>query len=171
MASIIALAFGAVTLLSGRAAYDESALPSKLPINLDGSYTAWVGRTADGAQFFSANAFVQAGATRRYFATFYLFDADGTLKSAKIDEIPEGTDKATAIAALEKVKALREQNLKALVEVGGAVKPGNIVVRPFEVLHDGISFGLIGATKPTRVVLQPGTMLTFRPPWDGSYGR
>jgi hypothetical protein len=127
----------------------------------------WIGKTASGDQFMVANAFIDSGTGRRYFTTFYLFDADGALTRSAINEIPEGTDKVTGMAALERVKALREQHLKEI----GPVKYSDIAVRPFQVLHQGTPFGLIPEQKNGRpqVVLQPGPVITFRAPWTGSY--
>ena len=178
MAALVCLSFGAVALLSSRRGVpDDGRLPEMIPINLDGSYMRWIGKTADGSQFLISNAFIQDGsgsaAGRRYFTTFYLFDADGTLKRSQIDEVGEGSDKGTALAALERVKTIREQHLASL----GRVKYGNISVRPFQLLHDRVAFGLIASEQPTKagrrswqVSLQPGSIVTFRPPWNGDYG-
>jgi hypothetical protein len=141
MASLVCLSFGAVALLSSRrVAPDDGRLPEMIPINLDGSYMRWIGKAADGSQFLISNAFIQepsasasGGVGRRYFTTFYLFDAEGVLKRSQIDEVGEGSDKATALAALEKVKTIREQHLASL----GRVKYGNISVRPFQVQREG----------------------------------
>jgi hypothetical protein len=177
MASLVCLSFGAVALLSSRrVAPDDGRRPETIPINLDGSYMRWIGKTADGSQFLISNAFIQeanSSAGRRYFTTFYLFDADGTLKRSQIDEIGEGSDKTTALAALEKVKTIREQHIAGL----GRLKYGPINVRPFEVQHKGAAFGLIASEQPDKagrpgwqVTLQPGPIVTFRPPWTGDYG-
>jgi hypothetical protein len=181
MASLVCLSFGAVALLSSRrVAPDDGRLPEMIPINLDGSYMRWIGKAADGSQFLISNAFIQepsasasGGVGRRYFTTFYLFDAEGVLKRSQIDEVGEGSDKATALAALEKVKTIREQHLASL----GRVKYGNISVRPFQVQREGAAFGLIANEKPNKsgrtgwqVTLQPGSIVTFRPPWNGDYG-
>jgi hypothetical protein len=177
MASLVCLSFGAVALLSSRrVAPDDGRRPELIPINLDGSYMRWIGKAADGAQFLISNAFIQeaSGSTgRRYFTTFYLFDADGTLKRSQIDEVGEGSDKTTALAALEKVKTIREQHIASL----GRVKYGNISVRPFQVQRDGVAFGLVASEQPNnagrlgwQVALQPGNIITFRPPWTGDYG-
>jgi hypothetical protein len=170
MAALVCLTFGVVALLSGRrppATVGSDGLPERLPISLDGSMMRWIGKTADGSQFMVSTAFIDSGSGRRYFTTFYLFDGDGALTRSVINEIPEGTDKVTGMAALEKVKALREQHLKDI----GPVKYGDIAVRPFQVLHQGTAFGLITEQKNGRpqVVLQPGPVITFRPPWNGSY--
>jgi hypothetical protein len=184
MASLVCLSFGAVALLSSRrVAPDDGRLPEMIPINLDGSYMRWIGKTADGSQFLFSNAFIQDGSSgsatasvngRRYFTTFYLFAADGTLQRSQIDEIGEGSDKTTALAALEKVKTIREKHIASL----GRVKYGPISVRPFQVQHQGVAFGLIGSERPGKsggpswqVTLQPGSIVTFRPPWNGDYGQ
>jgi hypothetical protein len=177
MAALVCLSFGAVALLSSRRiAPDDGRRPETIPINLDGSYMRWIGKAADGSQFLISNAFIQeasGSAGRRYFTTFYLFDADGSLKRSQIDEVGEGSDKTTALAALEKVKTIREQHIASL----GRVKYGNISVRPFEVQHQGVAFGLIASDPPNKagrtslqVALQPGNIVTFRPPWNGDYG-
>jgi hypothetical protein len=177
MASLVCLSFGAVALLSSRrVAPDDGRRPELIPINLDGSYMRWIGKAADGSQFLISNAFIQeanSSAGRRYFTTFYLFDADGTLKRWQIDEVGEGHDKATALVALEKVKAIREQHIATL----GRVKYGTISVRPFEVPHHGVAFGLVANEQHNKagrvgwqVTLQPGSIVTFRSPWTGDYG-
>jgi hypothetical protein len=182
MAALVCLSFGAVALLSSRrVAPDDGRLPELIPINLDGSYMRWIGKTAEGSQFLISNAFIQEPsasasggvAGRRYFTTFYLFDADGKLKRSQFDEVGDGSDKTTALAVLEKVKAIREKHLTSI----GPVKYGNINVRPFQVQRDGVAFGLIATERPNKtgrsgwqVILQPGGIVTFSPPWNGDYG-
>jgi hypothetical protein len=168
MAAVVCLSFGAVALLPSPPGASDAGLPEKLPINLDASYARWVGTTADGSQFLFSNASLTEGATRRYFTTFYMFDGNGRLIRSEIEEIREGTDKVTALAALEKVKALRERHLKEI----GPVRYANISVRPFQVSYAGTAFGLIAeeATgQPPQISLQPGRILTFRAPWNGKY--
>jgi hypothetical protein len=174
MAALVALSFGAVTVAQSlRSVADDGTLPEKIRINLDGSYARYVGTTATGQPFLITNAQLVEGARRRYFVTFYLFDPDGSLRRSQIDEVPEGFDKVTALASLEKVKLIRESHIASI----GPITYGNIAVRPFQVLHDGASFGLIAAQTTTKagqpswqVSLQPGAIVTFRAPWNGNYG-
>ena len=174
IAALIALSFGAVTLVqSWRTAPDDGLLPEKIRINLDGSYARYIGTNALGQQFLIANAQHVEGARRRYFVTLYLFDTDGALLRSQIDEVPEGSDKATALAGLEKVKAIRDRHIADI----GPVAYRNITVRPFQVLHEGVPFGLIAAPTPStvgplgwQISLQPGAIVTFRAPWTGRSG-
>jgi hypothetical protein len=176
MAALVALSYGGLALMQGRAvAVDDGRLPETIRINLDGSYARYVGKTADGSQFLMTNAFVKdldaTKAGRRYFTTFYLFDAAGRLIRSKIDDIPEGFDKTSALNALEKVKAIRERHLRDI----GPVKFGDISVRPFHVAHESVLFGLIpqevtlNGRRRWQVTLEPGRILTFSPPWLGDY--
>jgi hypothetical protein len=193
MAGVVGLCFGALTLTQSlksgtgsNSAAGDGGLPALIRINLDGSYARYVGKSANGGQFLISNARIDdrdpmGGPRRRYFVTFYQFDADGNFQRAQIDEVPEGLDKATALAALEKVKVLRDHHLKAI----GPVTFSSIAVSPFQVVHADTPFGLIAESvpgqqlsqqlgqplqaQPLQVVLQPGRIMTFRTPWNGDY--
>ena len=44
-----------------------------------------------------------------------------------------------------------------------------LVIAPFQVDHDGLSFGLIPDHQKETLTLEPGSMITFMEPWDGEY--
>lgn len=63
---------------------------------------------------------------------------------------------------------LAEEKLKAAVNILPNAKPGNIRVRPFEVLINGIRFGIIPREDGKCLEYQPYG-LAFFPPWNGIY--
>src|SRR5205823_3812544 len=127
-----------------------------------------VGWTTDGRQFFLMTPFEPAigGRAGTEFIALYLFNADGKLLEAKIDELGPR-------AALDRQQARRlyEQRLAEL----GEVRFFRIEVAPFSVKRFGTEFGLVlrapeegGA--PWAVAVQPGNYMAFFEPWDsGTY--
>jgi hypothetical protein len=66
----------------------KNELPTLIAINHDDYHASHVGRTADGRQFFVTTPFVGAtsGEASREFLAVHLFDAQGSLVEARIDE-------------------------------------------------------------------------------------
>src|SRR5436305_14148681 len=86
----------------------------------------FVGRTADGRQFFLTNPFVPAigGSAGREFLALYLFDKGGALVGARIEDLGprQGLDEGAARA-----------RQSAMLESLGPVKLGKIKVAPFRI--------------------------------------
>lgn len=149
------------------AAASYSPPPELIAINHDDYHAKYVGRTSDGRQFFLTNPFLPAlQDAGNEFLALYLFDENGNLLDAKIDEFgSRGT--MDDDAAWE----LRETRLTEL----GPVTFGRIQVKPFCIERFGTSFGLIAVsldddTGSWWVEVQPGNYMAFREPWDsGEY--
>jgi len=141
--------------------------PKKIRINHDDYHAEFVGRTSDKRQFFLTNPFVPARGDNpgREFLALYLFDTDGNLLEAKIDDLGtrEQLDENFA-------RSLRDTWLAEL----GKVSFRFIKVAPFRVEKFGVEFGLIPeapeeADDDWAVIVEPGNYMAFYPPWDGDY--
>ena len=142
--------------------------PELVAINHDDYHARYVGHMADGRQFFLTTPFVPAygGSAGCEFIVLYLFDEDGSLLDAVIDDL--GTratlDKAAA-------KSLHDQRLADL----GTVTYDRIEVQPFQIERSGTTFGLVlrepeDEDDPWAVEVQPGNYMAFFEPFDsGDY--
>lgn len=144
--------------------------PKLISLDHDDHCAKYVGRTKDGRQFFITNPFVPAEAvgtpTGREFLVLYLFDKNGTLLSATIDDLGPraGMDETAAVAR-------RAEMLASL----GEVTYRRIKVAPFKVERFGVEFGLIPQPPEEGVnnwcvIVEPGNYMCFWPPWTtGEY--
>jgi hypothetical protein len=144
---------------------DAAGLPARVRLEPDTFHVPHVGRTRDGRQFFLTTPFV---ADASDFLALYLFDPEGRLLDARIEDLgPREPGKPLAAD----VEEARYQKL--IEELGLRLEP--IDVAPFEVDRGGIEFGLIPQppepplTDHWTVEAHPGNYLSFYPPWDGSY--
>jgi len=140
--------------------------PAKIAIEPDGRIAEFLGRTADGRQFFLTTPFEPAtgpGAIDgREFVALYLFEDDGTLLEAQIDDFgPRATMDA------ERRRAVHDDRLRSL----GQVSIERIEVAPFAVKRFGTTFGLIPREPDFDAIeMMPGNYMCFFPPWDsGEY--
>lgn len=142
--------------------------PKLFAINHDDYHAEFVGRTKDGRQFFLTTPFEPAinGQAGREFLALFLFDANGKLLEAKIEDLgPRAT------MNLDNRVALRDQMLGEL----GKLSFERIEIAPFSVDRFGTSFGFILRAPEEdgdawAVELQPGDFMAFFPPWDsGEY--
>lgn len=141
--------------------------PAIIAIEHDDYHAKHVGWMGD-RQFILTNPFEPAigGKPGAEFIALYIFDTDGTLLEAKIDELgPRATlDK-------DKAKRLYEQRLKEL----GDVHFGRVNVAPFSIKRFGTEFGLVVREPDDEddiwaVEMQPGNYMAFFEPWDsGEY--
>lgn len=139
--------------------------PTFIAIDRDEAFAKYVGRTADRKQFFLTKPFVPAGPGQieHDYLALYLFDEDGVLLEAQIEDL----------GARDKVDVEQARTIRAMMlELLGKYKPGRIIVVPFRVERFGIEFGLIAQPPPTpsddwQVTVEPGRYMTFSPPWDG----
>jgi len=125
-------------------------IPDIIPIcRMEDLQTGFVGRCADGKQFFLNEAFVHRGPrtkdwqdSRHEYLVLYLFDSDGHF--IKHTYWHGGT---TAKCDQNQLKAKRDELLAEL----GDISFCDIAIRPFSVKIDNIPFGLI----PNIVTIQP----------------
>lgn len=127
-------------------------------------HVGWIG----DRQFILTTPFEPAigGKPGSEFIALYVFNTDGKLLEAKIDELGSRTtlDK-------DKAKRLYDQRLKEL----GDIHFGRVNVAPFSVKRFGTDFGLV-VREPEEeddlwaVEMQPGNYMAFFEPWDsGEY--
>ena len=148
----------------------DNAVPEKIPIAHDDHHARHVGKTRDGRQFFLTTPFCP-GETD--FIALYLFDDDGNLLEARIDELGRRGD--SRLPGNVKRHDASEQKLIAqrLAELG-EVSFETIEVKPFSIERRGVTFGLIlqepdDPDEPWSVIVEPGDYMAFYPPWDGDY--
>ena len=146
-----------------------SAAPTKVAIDHDDYHAAHVGKLVDGRQFFATTPFVPAiGGPGREFIAVYLFDRDGRLLEARIDDLGPRNG-----ADFKRSEALFNQRIGEL----GPLTYGRIEVAPFEVNRWGERFGLIPRAPENAsedaswwVEVLPGNYMAFHEPWDsGEY--
>ena len=142
--------------------------PNLVAIDHDDYHASHIGSLSDGRQFFLTTPFVPTmgpDAGREYLA-LYLFDNQGKLVEARIDDLGVRAD-----LDKERAQDLLEQRLAEL----GPIEYGRIEVEPFEVERFGIKFGLITRVPEDEddvwaVEVQPGNYMAFFEPWDsGEY--
>lgn len=146
-----------------------SPVPARIRIAHDDRHASRIGRLDDGRQFFVTTPFVPAlGAyAGREFIAVYVFDADGALLEARVDDlgVRSSVDAAAAHALLEKrVGAL------------GVLSYCDVEVQPFSIQRFGTTFGLIprppdedDENGPWSVEMHPGNYMAFFEPWEGDY--
>jgi hypothetical protein len=142
--------------------------PKTVTVGHDDYSARYVGRTADGRQFFLTNPFVPALGTNpgREFIALYLFDKDGALVGAQIEDL--GTR-----AELDEEQASARQS--ALLESLGPVRYCAVQVAPFTIERFGVEFGFVPQPpeEPGEdwcVTVEPGDYMCFWPPWtSGDY--
>ncbi len=142
--------------------------PTFIAIDRDEAFAKYVGRTADRKQFFLTKPFLpaSAGQPEHDYLALYLFDEDGVLLEAQIEDLGP-RDKVD----VEQARTIRAMMLEGL----GKYKAGRILIVPFKVERFGAEFGLIAHPPKTplgdwSVTVEPGKYMTFSPPWDnGAY--
>lgn len=144
--------------------------PTLIAINHDDYQATHVGRTAAGRQFLATRPFMPAihGEGRQFIAV-YLFDSQGKLLNARIDDLgPRATVDF----------GYTEQLFKSRIAELGQVEFCRIEVSPFQVERFGTTFGLVPRPaeyegkkgEEWRVEIQPGNYMAFHEPWEsGEY--
>lgn len=143
-------------------------LPKLIAIDHDDYHAEFVGKTADGKQFFLTEPFDSETPTKpgNEFVALYLFDKEGNLLEALIDEFGP-RDKMDRNAR----DALCQKRLADL----GEIEFGRIEIAPFSIEKFGITFGLIPLEPEDEddelsITLEPGNYMAFYEPWDsGDY--
>jgi predicted DNA-binding WGR domain protein len=149
--------------------YVRGLPPRFVRINHDDDQAKYVGKLADGDQFFLTFPFIPGGGPRPGgdFIALYRFDEFGLLKDAQVySESEQGLKTQTAV----------EEFVASLLQGLGKFKYGDIKVAPFAVERFGERFGLIwdpgdaDDDEPyTCVTVEPGNYMAFNPPWEGDY--
>jgi len=149
---------------------DKSGAPPLVALDHDDYSAEYVGHTTDGRQFFLTTPFVPAEsvgtATGREFLALYLFDKDGRLLTATIDDL------GPRASMDESARLKRRDELLASL---GDVSFGRITVAPFKVDRFGVEFGFIPRPpeepdEDWAVIVEPGDYMCFWPPWtSGEY--
>ena len=142
--------------------------PELVAIENDDYHAKFIGHTTDGRQFFLTTPFVPAiqGNPGREFIALYLFNSEGKLLEARIDDL--GT---RASLDRDAAKLLHNQRLAEL----GTVSYERIAVRPFKIDRFDTTFGLVlrepeGEDDVWAVEAQPGNYMAFFEPFDsGEY--
>lgn len=102
----------------------------------------------------------------REFLAVYIFDPNGKLVEARIDDLGP-----RSALNRDQARQLLEQRMSEL----GPLDYGRIVVQPFAIERSGTTFGLVprapeGENDGWWVELQPGNYMAFHEPWDsGEY--
>ena len=144
--------------------------PKIVALDHDEYSAKYVGRTADGRQFFLTTPFVPAkgadGIDGREFLALYLFDEAGRLVDASIDDLGCRADMD------ESARVERRDELLASL---GDLIAGRIMVAPFKIERFGVEFGFIPQPpeepdEDWSVIVEPGNYMCFWPPWTtGDY--
>ncbi|MGD9679886.1 MAG: hypothetical protein AB7W16_01765 [Candidatus Obscuribacterales bacterium] len=139
--------------------------PDRFAIDHDDYHARHIGRTADGRQFFLTYLFVPALGDDQgnEFVALFLFDKEGQLLEARIDEFGPRSD-----LDLEERSKIYEKRLQEL----GPVSFERIEIAPFSIDRDGVAFGFIAKAfdGTWSVELHPGNFMAFYEPWDsGEY--
>lgn len=142
--------------------------PKTVALSHDDYAARYVGRTSDGRQFFLTNPFVPAigGSAGREFLALYLFDKDGALLDAQIEDLGTRSE-------VDEADARARQS--ALLEALGTVRFCKIKVAPFKLERSGVEFGFVPQPpeepdEDWSVIVEPGNYMCFWPPWtSGEY--
>ena len=142
--------------------------PRRIAIDHDDYYANRVGRTKDGFQVFVTTPFIPALGDEigREFLAVYVFERDGKLKEARIDDLGPRSE-----LEHDRARRLLEERTAEL----GPIDYGRIVVQPFAIERFGTSFGLVPRASGDEedgwwVEVQPGNYMAFHEPWDsGEY--
>jgi hypothetical protein len=142
--------------------------PKVIAIDHDDYHAEFVGKTGDGKQFFLTTPFDPASPTNpgNEFVALYLFDKNGDLIEALIDEF--GPRNKMDIDARD---ALCKKRLDDL----GDIELGRIEIAPFSIEKFGITFGLVpnemdDEDDELSFSLMPGDYMAFYEPWEsGDY--
>lgn len=140
-----------------------STPPALIAIDHDDYHAEHIGHTSDGRQFFLTTPFEPGG---HEFVALYVFDAQGQLLEARIDDFGprKGLDEAAR-------RACRDRRLREL----GEITFDRIEVAPFAIERFGLTFGLVYSEPEDDddvawVNLLPGDYMAFSEPWDlGEY--
>lgn len=145
----------------------KTAPPSLIALDPDDYHAVHVGHLVDGRQAFVTTPFVpELGDEKgREFIAAYLFDSQGALVEARVDDL--GTRPSVDEAEARQTLARRLAEL-------GPLRPSRIHMRPFAVERFGVTFGLVARPSDEGgdwwVEVLPGNYMAFHEPWEsGEY--
>src|SRR5688500_6644049 len=143
-----------------------SGAPDLIALDPDESHAEYVGRTADGRQFFiTTHVDTRCRVHGHAFVAIYLFNVAGKLVEARIDDMG-------AYATLD--RGAWERTVDQRFHELAWTLPRRIVMAPFEVEQFGVKFGLFAWKRDDDrwiAELQPRNSMAFFAPWDsGTYG-
>lgn len=130
--------------------------PELIYIEHDDYQARYIGRTANGSQFFFPPIFVPGGDE---FIVLFIFNESGDLIESKIENLgPRST------FDVEHARKVRAEWLAEL----GPVEFQDIQIKPFAVEHNGEMMGMIPTKYPDYWVVEvlPGNVMAFSAPWD-----
>jgi hypothetical protein len=140
------------------------AVPNRFTIWRDPYDAKWMGTTASGDQFYFGQQFNLGAKQSDIYQVLFVWRADGSFKSATIDDL--GADPASAT-----VDAARQARLSGL----GAFRRNDIFVQPFGVKAFALHFGFIprlpdsgDSSDTVWIELLPANNMAFTAPW--TYG-
>lgn len=148
----------------------DDEVPERIPISHDDYHARYVGRTDDGRQFFLTTPFCIGGPD---FVALYLFNRDGDLLDARIDELGPRSDPSLP-GNMKQLDAFDRQIFAQRLAGLGDVSFESIEIKPFAIERNGVTFGLIvqepeEPDEPWSVTVEPGNYMAFFPPWEGDY--
>ena len=141
--------------------------PKKFLIINDEYSAKYVGKTNDGRQFFLTTPFLpDIDGYGREFIALYVFDKSGTLIESEIIDIDQRgkTNEKTILDIINN-----------LIIKLGKIKYTSIKIEPFEIIYEGIKFGMIlndpeDPEDEYVIIAEPGNYMAFNEPWDsGEY--
>jgi len=131
-------------------------------------HTHYIGKVADGRQFFGYETFVFPSGIpanewekeRKEYVLLYLFDNEGNHLET-LHWFAGTTDDGKHA---EMIKWLEDK-----INELGNVEYTDIEVKPFQTIIDGVVFGLVPNYEHDVVELEPSSTIAFHKPWDGEY--
>ena len=145
--------------------------PILIPIErIEDYHTHYLGQTSDGRLFWGYETFVftkppgEHGAEwqehRKEYVVLHTFDKKGNyLQTAHWFA---GT--TSEIRGDE-----MQHKLEEMISELGPIQFGDIRIKTFSTMIDGVEFGLIRNKKYGCIELEPSSTISFQWPWDGSY--
>ena len=145
--------------------------PEKIPIErIEEYHTHYLGKAADGRQFWGYVTFVYTVLPkdvqgnwedyRNEYVVLHLFDNEGN--HINTNHWLGGT--TSQVSDIQLYSKLEEM----IVELG-PIEFGDIEVKLFKTIIDGVTFGLIPDEDYHYINLEPNSTISFGEPWDGSY--
>jgi hypothetical protein len=149
--------------------------PEIITISHDDYHAKYVGQTHDKKQFFLTNPFIpkMGGNPGREFLALYIFDANGNLIEAKIDDL--GVRESNILPGQKLDIGFADSIVQNWLVELGEFSFCAINVAPFSLKRFGVEFGLIVQSPEESddedccVTVEPGDYMCFYPPWDGDY--
>ncbi|MFT3827817.1 MAG: hypothetical protein QM731_28125 [Chitinophagaceae bacterium] len=145
--------------------------PEKIPIErIEEYHTHYLGKTKQGLQFWGYTTFVWTVLPkdikgnwqdyRNEYVVLHLFDKEGTYIETK-HWLAGPTSQITDETLTNKLELMTAEL--------GDIEYGDIAIKPFTTVIDGVTFGLVPEYEYGFINLEPNSTIAFSAPWDGSY--